>query len=109
MQRLRCSFARASDAAKIGLDHARRAGASQEEARLVDEICSSLLFGPARVDEAITRCEELLARSAKSRVTDAPDFPVAASTLPFRSRVMAIMARAISFFGSVAPLPLAAL
>jgi class 3 adenylate cyclase/tetratricopeptide (TPR) repeat protein len=71
VRRLRCRFADASEAAKIGLAHARSAGAAQEEARLVDELCSSLLFGPAPVDEAIARCEELLAESAKSRVTDA--------------------------------------
>src|SRR5438067_2496168 len=71
VQRLRCSFAKASEAAKIGLDHARRAGAGSEEARLVDEICSALLFGPAPVEEAIAQCNELLAQSGKSRVTDA--------------------------------------
>jgi class 3 adenylate cyclase/tetratricopeptide (TPR) repeat protein len=71
VRRLRCRFADASEAAKIGLAHARKAGAAQEEARLVDELCSSLLFGPAPVDEAIGRCEELLSQSAKSRVTDA--------------------------------------
>jgi class 3 adenylate cyclase/tetratricopeptide (TPR) repeat protein len=71
VRRLRCRFADASEAAKIGLAHARRAGAAQEEARLVDELCSALLFGPAPADEAIARCEELLAESAKSRVTDA--------------------------------------
>ena len=71
VRRLRCHFADASEAAKIGLAHARSAGAAQEEARLVDELCSSLLFGPARADEAIARCEELLSESAKSRVTDA--------------------------------------
>src|SRR5919197_1061059 len=57
VRRLRCHFADASEAAKIGLAHARSAGAAQEEARLVDELCSSLLFGPARADEAIARCE----------------------------------------------------
>jgi tetratricopeptide (TPR) repeat protein len=71
VRRLRCKFGSASEAAKIGLAHARRAGAAQEEARLVDELCSALLFGPAPAEEAIARCEELLAESAKSRVTDA--------------------------------------
>jgi predicted ATPase/class 3 adenylate cyclase len=71
VHRLRCSFATASEAAEVGLVHARRAGAVQEEARLVDEICTALLFGPAAVDEAIARCETLLADSRESRVTEA--------------------------------------
>jgi class 3 adenylate cyclase len=71
VRRIRCQFASASEAAKIGLAHARSAGAAQEEARLVDELCTSLLYGPAAADEAIVRCEQLLAESGKSRVTDA--------------------------------------
>jgi class 3 adenylate cyclase/tetratricopeptide (TPR) repeat protein len=71
VHRLRCGFATASQAAEVGLVHARRAGAVQEEARLVDEICTTLLFGPAPVDEAIARCETLLADSRESRVTEA--------------------------------------
>jgi len=71
VHRLRCGFATASQAAEVGLVHARRAGAVQEEARLVDEICTALLFGPAPVDEAIARCETLLADSRESRVTEA--------------------------------------
>jgi tetratricopeptide (TPR) repeat protein len=51
--------------------HARRAGAVQEEARLVDEICTTLLYGPAPVNQAIARCETLLADSRESRVTEA--------------------------------------
>ena len=71
VRRLRCTFESASDAAKLGLVHARRAEAAQEEARLVDEICSALLFGPAPVDAAIARCEQLLEESRTSRVTEA--------------------------------------
>jgi hypothetical protein len=71
VRRLRCSFESAAEAAKVGLVHARKAGAAQEEARLVDEICSALLFGPAAVDNAIARCEQLLAESGKSRMTEA--------------------------------------
>jgi class 3 adenylate cyclase/predicted ATPase len=71
VHRLRCSFATASEAAEVGLVHARRAGAVQEEARLVDEICTALLYGPAPVAQAIARCETLLADSRESRVTEA--------------------------------------
>jgi class 3 adenylate cyclase/tetratricopeptide (TPR) repeat protein len=71
VRRLRCNFESAAEAAKIGLVHARRAEAAQEEARLVDEICSALLFGPAPADEAIERCEQLLTESGGSRVTEA--------------------------------------
>jgi tetratricopeptide (TPR) repeat protein len=69
--RPRHSFATASEASEIGLSHARRAGAVQEEARLVDEICTALLFGPAPAEEAIARCETLLAESRESRLTSA--------------------------------------
>jgi tetratricopeptide (TPR) repeat protein len=68
---LGCRFATALEAAEVGLVHARRAAAVQEEARLVDEICSALLYGPAPVDDAIARCETLLADSRESRLTEA--------------------------------------
>jgi tetratricopeptide (TPR) repeat protein len=71
VRRLRCNFASALDAAEVGLVHARKAGASQEQARLVDEICSALLFGPAPVLDAIQRCEALLGDSPDSRMTEA--------------------------------------
>jgi class 3 adenylate cyclase/tetratricopeptide (TPR) repeat protein len=71
VRRLRCRFESAAEAARTGLIHARRAGAAQEEARLVDEICSALLYGPAPVDDAIARSERLLAESGKSRMTEA--------------------------------------
>ena len=69
VHRLRCRFATASEAGEVGLLHARRAGAVQEESRLVDEICSSLMYGPSPADDAIARCEALLADSRESRVT----------------------------------------
>jgi predicted ATPase/class 3 adenylate cyclase len=71
VHRLRCRFATASDASEVGLVHAQQAGAMQEEARLVDEICTALLYGPAHVNEAIHRCESLLADVRDSRVTTA--------------------------------------
>ncbi|MBA3736424.1 MAG: AAA family ATPase [Actinobacteria bacterium] len=71
VHRLSCRFATASEAAEVGLVHARRARAVQDEARLVDEICTSLLFGPAHVEQAIQRCESLLSESRESRVTTA--------------------------------------
>ena len=71
VHRLRCRFATASEAGEVGLVHARRAGAVQEESRLVDEICTSLLYGPAPASEAIARCESLGAESRESRMTTA--------------------------------------
>jgi predicted ATPase/class 3 adenylate cyclase len=71
VHRLRCRFATAGEAAEVGLLHARRAGAVQEEARLVDEICTALMYGPSAADAAIARCEALLADSRESRVTTA--------------------------------------
>ena len=69
VHRLRCSFATASEAGETGLQHARRAGAVQEEARLVDEICTALMYGPSPADAAIARCESLLADSRESPMT----------------------------------------
>jgi tetratricopeptide (TPR) repeat protein len=69
VHRLRCRFGTASEAADVGLLHARRAEAVQEEARLVDEICSALLYGPSPTLTAIERCEALLAESHASRMT----------------------------------------
>jgi class 3 adenylate cyclase/tetratricopeptide (TPR) repeat protein len=71
VHRLRCRFATAGEAGEVGLLHARRAGAVQEEARLVDEICTALMYGPLAADAAIARCESLLADSRESRVTRA--------------------------------------
>jgi len=50
----------AADAAERALQHARTAGERFEEARIVDVCCTSLLYGPAPVDDAVARCERML-------------------------------------------------
>ena len=53
-------YGSAADAAEQALRFARSAGERFEEARIVDILCASLLYGPARADAAIARCEQML-------------------------------------------------
>ncbi len=50
-------------ASERALQHARAAGERFEEARIVDLLCTSLLYGPTPVDEAVARCERMLAEA----------------------------------------------
>jgi class 3 adenylate cyclase/tetratricopeptide (TPR) repeat protein len=50
----------AADAAEEALRHARLSGERFEEARIIDILCSSLLYGPAHAEAAISRCEQML-------------------------------------------------
>ncbi|TML90878.1 MAG: zinc-ribbon domain-containing protein [Actinobacteria bacterium] len=69
--RIRCRFAIARQASERALTHARRAGAHQEETWLTDELCTALLYGPTPANEAIARCEELLAAARGRRLFEA--------------------------------------
>ena len=53
-------YAAAEAAARRALEHARAAGDSREEARAVDGLCNSLLYGPTPASEALSACRELL-------------------------------------------------
>jgi class 3 adenylate cyclase/tetratricopeptide (TPR) repeat protein len=64
-------YGSAGEASERALVHARRAEDRHEEARIVDGLCTSLLWGPAAAAEAIERCEEMLAWSRGSRVMEA--------------------------------------
>ena len=66
-----CRYAAAEDAAILALDYAQKAGEAQEEARIVDVLCTSLLYGPTPADEAVARCEEMLEHERESRVVEA--------------------------------------
>ncbi len=68
---MRSQFGSAEEASERALVHARKAEDSHEEARIVDGLCTSLLYGPAPASEAIERCEEMLAWSRGSRVMEA--------------------------------------
>ncbi|MBA2293744.1 MAG: hypothetical protein H0W16_01290, partial [Actinobacteria bacterium] len=56
-------FGRAVEADEQALEHAARVGHGREESRIVDTLCTALLYGPVPADEAIARCEELLERA----------------------------------------------
>jgi len=66
-------YAAAEVAARRALEHARAAGDSREEARAVDGLCNSLLYGPTPVEAALQTCRELLAvrttRTLEANVT----------------------------------------
>ena len=64
-------YAASEEASERALEHARRAGATHAEARVVDTLCISLLYGPSPVPVATTRCEELLAWARSSRLLEA--------------------------------------
>jgi class 3 adenylate cyclase/tetratricopeptide (TPR) repeat protein len=68
---LRLRYAAAEDAAILALGYAQKAGEAQEEARIVDVLCTSLLYGPTPAHEAVARCEEMLEHERESRVVEA--------------------------------------
>jgi tetratricopeptide (TPR) repeat protein len=63
VHRLRCQNRVGESFSERALEHARRARDVREEARIVDGLCTALVDGPARVDEAIGRCETLLTQA----------------------------------------------
>ncbi len=66
------AYGNAEEAAREALRHARLAGSSHEQARAVDGLCNSLLYGPTPVDSALETCAELLATaSGRSRALEA--------------------------------------
>jgi class 3 adenylate cyclase len=68
---MRSQFGPAEEASERALAHARKAEDRHEEARIMDGLCTSLLYGPAPAAQAIDRCEEMLAWSRGSRVMEA--------------------------------------
>ena len=71
VHRLRCRFRAAEHASELALGYARRAGSEREEAWLVDELCSSLLYGPTPAVDAIARCEEILETARERSLLEA--------------------------------------
>jgi tetratricopeptide (TPR) repeat protein len=59
-QRREGAFGAAAEASERALEHAGRAGDAREKGRIVDGLCSALLFGPTAAPLAIERCEQLL-------------------------------------------------
>ena len=68
---LRLRYGAAEDAALLALGYAKTATEAQEEARIVDVLCTSLLYGPTPAEEAVARCEEMLAQERERRVVEA--------------------------------------
>jgi tetratricopeptide (TPR) repeat protein len=61
-------FADAAVAFERALAHADASGDGQEIARVADSLCTALLNGPARVDEAVARAEAILASAGRNVV-----------------------------------------
>jgi class 3 adenylate cyclase/tetratricopeptide (TPR) repeat protein len=66
----RCHFGQAEEAARRALRHARAARDVQEEARSIDRLCTSLLYGPTPAQEGVRRCAAML-RDATSLIVQA--------------------------------------
>jgi len=64
-------YGAAADATEQALRYARSSGERFEEAHIIDVLCTSLLFGPAPVDAAITRCEQMLLDAEAGSVMEA--------------------------------------
>jgi len=64
-------YGMAADAAEQALRYARSSGERFEEARIVDILCASLLYGPAPADTAIARCELMLSDAESGGVMEA--------------------------------------
>ena len=70
-QQMSGRFGPGADAGERARRHAYLADDAQEESRIVDRLCTSLLFGPAPADDAAARCRELLERAGNSPLLEA--------------------------------------
>jgi class 3 adenylate cyclase/DNA-binding SARP family transcriptional activator len=61
-------LADAAAAFESALTHAEASGDEQERARSADALCTALLFGPARVDDAVERAESIVASAGRNVV-----------------------------------------
>jgi class 3 adenylate cyclase len=55
-------------ASEIALRHARAGKEDFEASRIVDLLCTSLLYGPTAADEAVERCEQMLLEVGENEV-----------------------------------------
>jgi class 3 adenylate cyclase/tetratricopeptide (TPR) repeat protein len=62
-----CRWGARADALERALEHARRAGDTQEEATIVSLLAQALYYGPTPVEEAIRRCETFLEQAVDDR------------------------------------------
>jgi tetratricopeptide (TPR) repeat protein len=68
--RARGDFAASEEAVERALEHARRADDAHEEARIVDNLCAILVYGPTPAAAALRRCTELLDRMRGNRLVE---------------------------------------
>ena len=64
-------YADSGNASERALAHARSSSERFEEARIVDLLCTSLLYGPAPADAAVLRCEGMLDEADGNQVLGA--------------------------------------
>jgi DNA-binding SARP family transcriptional activator len=67
----RCAFGDAADQSEQALIRAAAVGDAQEEARIVDALCTALLYGPAPAAVGMARCQELLRRAPGNLLLEA--------------------------------------
>jgi hypothetical protein len=67
----RCAFGDAADQSEQALIRAAAVGDAQEEARIVDALCTALLYGPAPAPVGIARCRELLEHATGNLLMEA--------------------------------------
>ena len=77
-------FADAAVAFERALAHADASGDEQEKARAADSLCTALLNGPARVDEAVARAEAIAASAERNVVLRAHVFTSLAGLVAMR-------------------------
>jgi len=58
-------------ACERALEHAVRAGDRREESRSADQLCTALLYGPARATSALARCQSMLVRAGGNPLFEA--------------------------------------
>jgi predicted ATPase/DNA-binding SARP family transcriptional activator len=67
---LRCDAQEAEDALQRVVEHSRRAGDLRQEGRALSLLLGTAVFGPLRVGDGISRCNDILERHAASpRIT----------------------------------------
>ena len=69
--RARGDFGASEASVERALAHARRAGDAHEEARIIDNLCAILVYGPTPAATALRRCDELFVAARGSRITEA--------------------------------------
>lgn len=62
-----CRYGEAAEAARHAIEQARLAGDVRQEARAVTTYATAALYGPTPVEEAIRRCEEIVAAELGDR------------------------------------------